>query len=346
MQYSVFDIKNKDGKIIERLNLSKLCFGSLCMGPLQSMLSVEDGAKVILRAFEQGVNFIDTAQLYKTYSYIRRAFELLAEKNGDKNAANKIVVSTKSYAYTMQGAKDALDEALSELGREYIDIFMLHEQESIHTLNGHIDALEYLFEMKEKNKIKSVGISTHRISGVLGAVEWNKSRKPGQGKLDIVNSIYNIKALGICDGSAVPEIRLAEMESALKIAREEDIFVLAMKVLGGGNFFATASESLDFVLDKPFVDSIALGMKSVLEVDANILYFNERKFSGEYYDNKGGIGEKRLHIEDWCTGCGECVKICPANALTVNKYAICDTKKCVLCGYCSSVCKDFSIKII
>jgi predicted aldo/keto reductase-like oxidoreductase len=270
--------------------------------------------------------------------------EIFADKIGNKDAAKNIIISTKSYACTKQEAKDALDEALFELEREYIDIFMLHEQESIHTLNGHSDALEYLFEMKEKGRIKAVGISTHHIAGVLGAVEWNKNRKNSRGKLDIIHPIYNIKALGICDGNADFQIRLAEMESALKIAKENGIFIFAMKALGGGNLFSNASEAFDFVLNKPFIDSIAVGMKSFLEVDSNILYFAERKFTHEYYT--GDINSKHLHIDEWCTGCGKCESICPANALTVKESAMCDAGKCVLCGYCSSVCRDFAIKII
>ena len=343
MQYSVLNIKNKNGEITEKLKLSKLCFGSLCLGPLQSSLMLNEGAEIISRAFEHGVNFIDTAQLYKTYCYIRRAFDLSAKKTGNKDIGKSIAVSTKTYAYTRQQAKESLDEAISELGRKYIDIFMLHEQESIHTLNGHSDALEYFFEMKAKGKIKAVGISTHNISGVLGAVEWNRTHKQ-QMRLDIVHPIYNIKALGICDGNANSEIRLAEMESALKKAKESDIFIFAMKVLGGGNLFAIADKALDFVLDKPFVDSIAIGMKSFFEVDSNVRYFSERKFSREYY--AGSIGVKHLHIENWCIGCGKCADICPSNALSVEERAVCDNEKCVLCGYCSSVCKDFAIKII
>ena len=43
-------------------NISKLCFGSLTVGPLQANLPVDIGAEVIAHAFDCGVNFIDTAQ--------------------------------------------------------------------------------------------------------------------------------------------------------------------------------------------------------------------------------------------------------------------------------------------
>ncbi|HPU21418.1 MAG TPA: aldo/keto reductase, partial [Thermoclostridium caenicola] len=57
------------------IKVSRLCFGALVIGPLQRNLSVEEGAAVIEEALRLGVNFIDTADLYDTYPYIRRAIE-------------------------------------------------------------------------------------------------------------------------------------------------------------------------------------------------------------------------------------------------------------------------------
>ena len=48
-------------------------FGVLPMGPSQLALPVEAGAAILRYALEQGINFIDTAQYYQTYPYIRTA---------------------------------------------------------------------------------------------------------------------------------------------------------------------------------------------------------------------------------------------------------------------------------
>ncbi|MCL2774496.1 MAG: aldo/keto reductase [Oscillospiraceae bacterium] len=318
----------------ETIKVSKLCFGSLCIGHLQSDMELNDGAEVIKRAYDSGVNFIDTAQLYGTYKYIRAAFD---RYNIDKSS---VVISTKTYAYTRELAEKALNEALHELGRDYIDIFMLHEQESIHTLHGHMDALEYLLEQKEAGRIKAVGISTHCVDGVLGAVEFNSENKNKNYKLDVIHPMYNMSGLGIIG-------TLDNMETALLKAKQSGFFIFSMKALGGGNLYSKAGEALNFVLDKPFIDSVAVGMKSVLEVNANVNFFETGKFPEEYYKLYNNT-KKRLHIDDWCAGCGNCVKICPAKALEISagNQAVCNAGKCVLCGYCSSVCRDFAIKII
>ena len=339
MTYAGFPVRDADGNIKETLKVSELCFGSLCIGPLQSGLSVRDGADVIRRALELGVNFIDTAQIYGTYPYIKAA---LKDYGGSKN---KIIISTKTYAHTRKLAEGALEEALNELGRDYIDIFLLHEQESARTIYGHIEALEYLFERKKSGAIKSVGISTHHAAGVSGAVEFNGSYKGGS-RLEVIHPMYNMTGLGIIpekNGAGTP---LEQMDRALTEAKNNDFFVFSMKPLGGGNLFSRAGDALAFCLDKSFIDCVAVGMKSILEVEANIKFFETGKFTDEYYASD--FKEKRLHTDSWCEGCGKCVGACPSKALSIScaGKAVCDRSRCALCGYCSRECGVFAIKII
>jgi len=101
------------------IKVSRLCFGGLTVGPLQANLPLEEGAEVMRQAFDRGVNFIDTAELYRTYPYIALAI---------KKSQKDIVVSSKTYAYDRAGAQKSVEKARKELDRDVIDIFMLHEQ--------------------------------------------------------------------------------------------------------------------------------------------------------------------------------------------------------------------------
>ncbi|MDI6907429.1 MAG: hypothetical protein QMC81_08090 [Thermoanaerobacterales bacterium] len=56
---------------------------------------------------------------------------------------------------------------------------------------------------------------------------------------------------------------------------------------------------------------------------------------------------RRLHIDDWCLGCGSCVAACHAHALVPNgEQPDVDPGLCCLCGYCAAACPDFCIKVI
>lgn len=304
------------------LNVSKLCFGGLIIGPLQANMSEDAGAEVILRAFESGVNFIDTAELYGTYSHIRKAMKVWG---------NKVVVATKSYAYTEEGARESLEKARKALDMDVIDIFMLHEQETRLTLRGHRPALEYYINAKEKGLVRAVGVSTHNIEVVEAACDMPE--------IEVVHPIINKAGLGIGDGNIAQ--MLAAVEKAYKCGKG----IYGMKPLGGGNLINSYDECLKFVLDLPFVHSIALGMQSVDEVEMNVRVFEGRPVPGEIKEQLAKR-ERSLHIDYWCEGCGKCAQRCTHKALSIagGKAAV-DREKCVLCGYCSSACPQFAIKI-
>lgn len=309
------------------LEVSRLCFGALTIGPLQSGLPVMEGAAVIRRALEGGVNFIDTAQLYGTYPYIREAL-----KGWDR----EVIITSKSYAYTRPDMEKALSEALRELNRERVDIFLLHEQESALTIKGHWEALEYLLEAKKKGLVRAVGISTHAVAGVLGALKVPE--------IDVIHPMVNMKGIGIMDGS------IAQMLEAVKQAYAAGIGIYGMKALGGGHLSGQAEEAIRFVLELEELSAVAMGMKTEAEVDLNLRIFSGVDIPDELR-KEVKITPRKLHIEEWCLGCGKCIRQCPAEALELgsiedkNRVTV-NRQKCVLCGYCGAVCPDFCLKII
>lgn len=42
--------------------------------------------------------------------------------------------------------------------------------------------------------------------------------------------------------------------------------------------------------------------------------------------------------ENNCIGCGACIGVCPANAITVGDKASVDIERCVECGNCEGGC--------
>ncbi len=49
--------------------------------------------------------------------------------------------------------------------------------------------------------------------------------------------------------------------------------------------------------------------------------------------------------KDRCTGCGDCVRICAANALTAGKPPKLDLAKCIRCYCCHEVCSSFAVEL-
>lgn len=305
------------------INVSRLCFGALTVGPLQANLPVEQGAAVIRRALEAGVNFIDTAEFYQTYHYIREAI---------RGRSSKVIITSKSYAYTYEDMEKSVQQALQALERDYIDIFLLHEQESILTIRGHWQAVEYLLEAKRLGLIRAIGISTHTVDAVRAAAEIPE--------FDIIHPLINIDGVGIQGGT------VEDMLAAIRQAYAAGKGIYGMKALGGGNLISKAQEAFSYILGLKELSSVAVGMQSIAEVDYNLHIFNN-EFIAPELESLVRKQNRKLHIEEWCRGCGACVERCGAGALNiVNERAVVDTSLCRLCGYCGAVCPEFCIKVI
>ena len=337
--------------------VSRLAFGSLTVGPLQADLPEERAGEVLSYAFDRGINFVDTAQYYRNYGHIRAGLKKCRRPED-------VIISSKTYAYDRAGALAAVDEARLALDRDVIDLFMLHEQESIHTLRGHREALDTLFELREKGVIRAVGISTHHVAAAEGAMVLAEEGTP----LDVVHPLFNKAGIGIADGT--PE----QMALALTRLHDTGCGIFGMKALAGGHLFQDAASAFSYVLSQPFMDAVAVGMQDEAEVDANIAFFETGMFS------ENGVGlqkiRRQLHIEEYCEGCGRCVERCQQGALLLtevpaedeNPYdfgsafaaaegidpekntavrisAAVDPEKCVLCGYCTAVCPVFALKV-
>lgn len=305
------------------IEVSRLCFGSLTMTPFQANLSTKEGAYLIEYAFERGINFLDTAEIYENYHYIREALKGIKREN--------YVIATKSYAYTKEMAKASLDLALKEIGTDYIDIFLLHEQESIYTIKGHFEAIEYFLEAKEKGLIRAFGISTHNVAGAEAA------RKVKE--IDIIHPIVNKQGLGIQDGT------IDDMLKELKAINALGKGIYAMKPLGGGHFIKSIEESFNFVRSIPYIDSIAIGMQSVKEIDANISLI-EKGYIPQSLKDEIDKKKRKLIVADYCIACGNCVERCKQNAIDIVDGIAVPNEKCILCGYCATVCPEFCIKVI
>ena len=306
------------------IKVTELCFGALPIGPLQSNISVEKGAKLIRASLERGINFIDTAEVYKTYPYIRKALE---DYNGE------VIIATKSNAKTYKKMEQSIKDALESLGRSYIDIFLLHAARVTPSVfEERAGALQCLRDYKAKGVIQAIGISTHAVGIVRRATEIKE--------IDVIFPIINKLGMGIIGGSA------DNMVKAISEAYKAGKGLYAMKALAGGHLIDQLEESFNFVRNIKGISSIAVGMVGQEELELNLKIFNDEEIPQELLTQKIKPS-KRLLILSFCKGCGTCVKTCPNNALSLeNGKAVVDHKLCILCGYCNPVCPEFAIRLI
>ena len=304
--------------------VTEMCFGALPIGPLQANISVEKGAKLIRAALEKGINFIDTAEGYKTYPHIKKALEGYNEE---------VIIATKSSAKTYQKMEQSIKDALVSLDRNYIDIFLLHAARvTLSVFEERAGALQCLKDYKSKGIIQAIGISTHVVEVVRRAAEIKE--------IDIIFPIINKLGIGIVGGSVI------DMIKAISEAHKAGKGLYAMKTLGGGHLINQLEEAFNFVRNIKGISSLAVGMVNQEELELNLKIFNDEEIPKGLFTQKIKPS-KRLFISTFCKGCGSCVKTCPNNALSLeNGKAVVDHKLCILCGYCNPVCPEFAIRLI
>jgi NADH:ubiquinone oxidoreductase subunit F (NADH-binding)/NAD-dependent dihydropyrimidine dehydrogenase PreA subunit len=93
-----------------------------------------------------------------------------------------------------------------------------------------------------------------------------------------------------------------------------------------------------------------LGQTAANPVLSTLRFFREEYL--EHINNKrcpAGVCKELItySINELCTGCGLCIKVCPEDAITGNKKEMhyIDTDKCIKCGACKGVCKFDAIEV-
>jgi aryl-alcohol dehydrogenase-like predicted oxidoreductase len=305
-------------------SVTRLGLGTLVMGPLQANLSPEEGAKIIRKALERGISFLDTAHIYKTYDHIR-----LAKEGWTK----ELVIATKTPAIDYDKAERHIHAALEALDVDSLDMMLLHAARAGEDVfEERAGAFQCLCDYKEKGLIKAVGVSTHHV----GTVRVAGSRDD----VDVIHPLINMAGTGILGGT------VEDMASAIETASLNGKGIYAMKALGGGSLLDKMEEAFKFVMDLPGIDSLVVGMVSEAEVEMNYRFFSGEPIPLD--EQEAARREKRLKIvEAYCKGCGLCIDTCPNGALSMaNGKSSVDPDKCLLCGYCTPACPEFAIRVI
>lgn len=147
------------------LYVSEIGFGCMSIGTEETAAT-----RLIHEAMDQGINFLDTADLYdqgRNEELVGRAIKgrrdqvILATKVGNRRIPGQegwVWDPSRSYI------KSAVKESLKRLGTDYIDLYQLHGG----TLDDPIDeTIEAFEDLKREGVIRQYGISSIRPNVIL-----------------------------------------------------------------------------------------------------------------------------------------------------------------------------------
>jgi uncharacterized protein len=257
------------------LSVTRSSFGAL---PIQRV-SFEEAKLLLLKAYDNGINFFDTARAYSD-SEEKIGFAL-------SSVRKDIVIATKSFAKDRKTLLEHLEISLKNLKTDYVDILQLHNPGELPDPNDPESTYAGLVEAKKKGMLRFIGITNHKIKTAMDAV---------------ASDLYDTMQFPLSSLSADVDLEL------IRECKEKDVGLIAMKALSGGLITNAAST---FAFLRQFDNVVPIwGIQREAELDEFLaLEQNPPVLDQTIW---AVINKDRAELAgDFCRGCGYCLP-CPA----------------------------------
>jgi predicted aldo/keto reductase-like oxidoreductase len=218
-------------------------------GREQRELGQEAFVRLAREAFDRGVRYIDTADMYKIHPFVGAALKQMPR--------DKVFVQTKTRAKTADAAKADIDRFRRELGIETLDTLLIHCMTKDQWPVDMRPVIDVLLDAKEKGQVRAIGVSCHTLDALADAAdcEW----------MDV--HLVRINPFGAkMDGE--PD----KVTPQIKKMHQKKRGVIGMKVFGEGSFKTPEErlKSLKFVLDMGAVHAFTIGFSSAGQIDETL----------------------------------------------------------------------------
>lgn len=300
---------------------------------------------VVLRAYDLGINFYDTADCYMK----GRNEEMVGKALEGKR--QKVFIQTKVHAHDEKKMRASVETSLRRLRTDYLDVLVWH---NLHKPQEVSDAslFEFMSKMKKEGKARFTGFSAHSNMASL-LKEAAKSNLH-----DVALVSYNFT-------------HSKDLKEAVALAAKSGIGIVAMKTQAGGyrkekmGGLSPHQAALKYVLMDQNVSATVPGVTMIEQIEECAAVMGS-SFS------KGNLNELK-HYQSFlqgriCTMCGGCTGECPlgvshSDLLRVVMYHdgygndslvressqminAQDIQRCFDCPSCSVICsKGLDIKM-
>ena len=303
------------------ITVSKNGFGAL---PIQRV-SKDEAIGILRKAYDGGINYFDTARFY-TDSEEKIGLAL-------SDVRENIIISTKTMRTDVEGFWRELDESLTLLKTDYIDIYQFHNPPFCPKPGDGTGLYEAMLEAKRLGKIRHIGITSHKLTIAEEAVR---------------SSLYETLQFPFSYLASEKE------EALVRLCEEMDVGFICMKALAGG-LITRSDAAYAFLAHYPVAP--IWGIQRERELDEFLSYNATPPEMTE--EIKAYIDRERDELKgDFCRGCGYCmpcpvgiqINNCARMSLMIRRAPIDaqlskasqDMMKkiedCIECGQCKSKC--------
>ncbi len=179
------------------VEVSRLCLGTMMFGAWGET-DHEKSIRVIHRAIDAGITFIDTADIYAYGESEEIVGKAIAQsgRRDDLILATKFFNGMKPEANFRGGSRRwimrAVEDSLRRLGTDYIDLYQMHRPDEHTDIEETLGALT---DLVTQGKIRYIGSSTFQPSQVVEA-QW-VARERGTARFVTEQPPYSMLTRGI-----------------------------------------------------------------------------------------------------------------------------------------------------
>ena len=300
--------------IYRQLGRTGLVVSQLGFGAMRLPMKEVEGKKVVdrelaipmfHRAFEKGLNYVDTAVGYCNEDSQRVVGEAVRSWPGRANATHSLVISTKNPYYGEDEKEwwTNLENSLERLGVESIDVYNHHGINwKRYSEDVQPRVSKWMQKAKDQGLIKHICTSFHDTNEALVNLV-------DTGYVESITLQYNLLN--------------RELEPGIAHAKEKNVGIVVMGPVAGGRLGGSSEVlgtlvlgigrvpelALRFVLSNPNVTLALSGMSTLQQVEENT-----DTASDQVSLSTGDLQAIKLHTERlaemaklYCTGCKYCM---------------------------------------
>lgn len=189
--------------------------------------SQKEADRFIRLALDRGVNHVDVAPTYGDAE--------LGLGKWVKEYRKNIFLACKTRHRTKKEAAEELGRSLKRLQTDYFDLYQLHgldKPDELETALGPDGAIQAFSEAKKQDLIKNIGITSHNPVNIMRALK----------RFDFDTVLLPVNC--VLSAHKQPE---NDYEPVLKLAKEKNMGVIAMKAIARGPF-ARRKEALQHMV--------------------------------------------------------------------------------------------------
>ncbi len=159
------------------VKVSPLCLGAMMFGAWGNP-DHDESVRIIHRALDAGINFIDTADVYS-----RGESEEIVGKALSGGKRDNVILATKvhgtmgddpnQFGNTRRWIIREVEDSLRRLGTDWIDLYQIHRPEADTDIDETLGALS---DLVHQGKVRYIGSSTFPASQIVEA-QWTAERR-------------------------------------------------------------------------------------------------------------------------------------------------------------------------